>query len=136
MTELGGVEHPRSSQNRAWASRPPGHPIIRVWVGIARVARNDNFEGVARSTLRDLRDQPFFQKVAGDLLGQCRFTSTLTLHSVQQHRHLFDNLDVESFECWHFSGMVSQQTYSPQIQVGKNLRSDTDLALGLAFALW
>src|SRR5580704_3203558 len=116
MTELGRAEHPRSSQNRAWASRPPSHPIIRVWVGIPRVARNDNFEGVARSTLKDLRDQPFFQKVAGDLLGQCRFTSTLTLHSVQQHWHLLDDLDVESFECRHFSGMVREQPDAPQIQ--------------------
>jgi hypothetical protein len=118
-----------------WASRPPSHPIIRVWVGIPRVARNDNFEGVARSTLRDLRDQPFFQKVAGDLLGQCRFTSTLTLHSVQQHRDLFDDLDVESFEGWYFSGMVGQQAYAAQIQVRENLRSDADFALRLAFTL-
>jgi len=136
MTELGRPEHPRSSQNRAWASRPPSHPIIRAWVGIPCVARNDNFEGVARSTLRDLRDQPFFQKVAGDLLGQSRFTSTLTLHSVQQYGHLFDDLDVEAFEGRDFSGMVGQQANAPQIQVGKNLRSDADLALGLAFALW
>jgi len=136
MTELGRVERSRSSQNQAWASRPPSHSIIRVWVGIPRVARNDNFDGVARSTSRDLRDQPFFQKLAGDLLGQRRFTSTLTLHSVQQHRHLFNNLDVESFECRHFSGMVREQPDAPQVQVRKNLRTDADLALCLALALW
>src|SRR5579864_5476184 len=59
----------------------------------------------------------------------------MSLHSVQQHRHLFDNLDIESLERRNLSRMVGKQANASQIQIRKDLRPDADLALRLAFAL-
>src|SRR5580692_4824179 len=68
---------------------------------------------------------------------RCEATNLwLSLHSIQQHGDLLDNFDVESLERRHFSGMVGQQPNAAEIQVRKNLRSDSNLALSLALALW
>jgi hypothetical protein len=69
----------------------------------------------------------------GSECSYCRLR--MSFHSIQQHWHLLDDLDVESFERGDFSGMVGQEANSAQIQIGEDLRSDADLALGLALAL-
>src|SRR5581483_1408233 len=53
-----------------------------------------------------------------------------------RNRYLLDNLDAEPFQCCDAPRMVGEQSDSAQIQVGKDLRANSDLPLRLAFTLW
>jgi hypothetical protein len=74
------------------------YPEFAGAVGIPRVARNDNLS--RNDNVEDLRPSCQGLKVG-------RNFSMLSFYFIQQHRDLFDDLDVESFEGWNFSGMVS-----------------------------
>src|SRR5271166_4646711 len=59
----------------------------------------------------------------------------LNLNSTQLHRDLIDDFNPESFKRGYTFGSIRKQTNAPQVQVRKNLRSDSDLALRLALVV-
>jgi hypothetical protein len=63
-----------------------------------------------------------------------RFTSGVRSRERQLYWHLLDNLDVKSFQRGHSSRVIGQQANSLQVQIGKDLRSQPNLALNLALA--
>src|SRR5438552_18792637 len=54
---------------------------------------------------------------------------------IQQHRNLFDNFNPEPLERGYLPGMIRQKPHAPSLYIGKNLRSNSDLALSATFAL-
>ncbi len=54
--------------------------------------------------------------------------------SRQFHRNLIDNLDLKSLQRRHPSRVIGQESYALQIQIGKNLGSEADVAMRLALA--
>jgi hypothetical protein len=50
------------------------------------------------------------------------------------HRNLLDNLDIKSFQRSHPSRVIGQESNALQIQIEKDLSSQSDLAMNLSLA--
>jgi hypothetical protein len=67
--------------------------------------------------------------------GAFEATSLRSCHRLYLHRNLLDDFNAEAFERGYFLGAIREQADAVQVQVGENLRSDTDFALNLFFVV-